>query len=292
MDSHTTVAELNSEFDSLIETMEAAGVQQLNEIITALRDISLDYKHLERKTRSAVSRTAYVVSDVARTASSKKLKPEEKIVLMKRDFTTLSKEFDALSRRHTDISEQLATQAEKAEAAKEENDLRVKKAEEMKEEAQLCGIMGTPGVGLATSIVNCSNMAAESVDHSTLKVLARVGGALGGFVVGTVVTASSPILLAIAATLAITSKLWSTTFENMHDMIRQLEQMMDQAAGHLSDIDSNLNALDEQIKQVDPNENNRILSEEFRRIQRMCEKVNEICIKYEELAESKPKRIK
>ncbi len=292
MDQHTTVVQLNSEFDYLIETMEAAGARQLNEIIMTLREISIDYKHLERKTRSAISRTAYVVSEVARTASHKKLKPHEKIVLMKRDFASLSNEFDTLSWRHTGIREQLATQAEKAEAAKEENDRRTKKAEEMKEYALACGIAGVPGVGFVASVAGCSMAAVESVDHSALKVLAGVAGALGGVVAGAVVIAGSPILLGISAALAIKSKLWSAKFDSMHDMIRQLEDIMELAARHLSNIDSNLNALGEQISQVDPNDNNRVLNEEFRRIQRICEKVSEICTQYEQLADSKTKRIK
>lgn len=53
-----------------------------------------------------------------------------------------------------------------------------------------------------------------------------------------------------------------------------------------------MNALDEKVKQLDPNESYGMLNEEFRRIQQACESVSKICKKYEELADEKPKRIK
>jgi hypothetical protein len=212
IDSHTTVVQLNSEFSSLINKMEAENAQQLNDIIKVLREIANEYKHLEHQTRSAIRQTNNVLSEVILVVSSEKLKPSEKIELMKQDFSKLAHEFDALSKRHGHISEQLDMQAEKAEAAKEENDLRMKRAEELKEHAQVCGIMGVPGGGLVSSVIACGRGAADSVDQPILKVLVSAGDVLGGIVVGTLATTGSPILLTVAAVLAIKSKVWSAKF--------------------------------------------------------------------------------
>jgi hypothetical protein len=212
IDSHTTVVQLNSEFSSLINRMEAENAQQLNDIIKVLREIANEYKHLEHQTRSAIRQTSNVLSEVILVVSSEKLKPSEKIELMKQDFSKLAHEFDALSKRHGHISEQLDMQAEKAEAVKEENDLRMKRAEELKEHAQVCGIMGVPGGRLVSSVIACGRGAADSVDQPILKALASAGDVIGGIVIGTLATTGSSILLTVAAVLAIKTKVWSTKF--------------------------------------------------------------------------------
>jgi septal ring factor EnvC (AmiA/AmiB activator) len=292
IDSYTTVAELNSEFNSLINKMEAESAQQLSDIIKVLREIAKEYKHLERQTRSAIRQIENVLSEVIIAASSKKLKPSQKIEQMKRDFSELANEFDELAKRHGHISQQLAMQAEKAETAKEENDLRVRKAEELKEHAQVCGILGTPGVGLISSVTACTMSAADSVDQPILKVLASAGGMLGGIVVGTVATVGSPILLTIAAVLAVKSKTWSTKFESMHETIRKLESIMNMASQCLSDINSDLNKLNHVTSQVNQNQDSKMLDYAFDRVKRSCEKVMESCTKYVGLADANTKNMK
>ena len=296
MNSHTTIVQLNSEFDTLIKEIEATGAQQFAEIFHTLREISADYKYLEHKTRSAVRQTASVVSEVARTAGSNKLQPNEKIKLMKRDFAKLTNDFATLTWRHVGISRQLHTLAEKAETIKGQYDRRAEKAVAMKDNAQGLAMMSVPGVGMVGSVAHCVSAAAGSVNHPALKVAAGAGGAVGGVLVGALVTISSPILLAISGILAVKSKMLSGKFTGMHDMIRQLEEIMDQAAQHLSDINENLTALDGQIDYADKSANakatKQLINAEFDRIKRICVKVSELCTEYEQLVDSKTKRMK
>ena len=292
IDSHTTVTELNSEFNSLIKKMESENAQQLNDIIKVLREIAKEYKQLENETRSAVRQTERVLSEVINVVSSKKLKAHQKIEQMKQDFSMLASEFDKLAERHRRISQQLAMEADKAEIAKEKNDQRAQKAEELKEHAQVLGILGTPGAGFASSVYALTNSAASSTDQPIIKALASVGGALGGIIVGTIVTAGSPILLTIAAALAVKSKTWSTRFNSMHDMIRKLEDIMKTAGQCLTDIKSDLNRLSHETNQAQQNKDSTMLDHGFGRIKRSCESVMESCRKYVEVADANKTTLK
>lgn len=295
VDSHTTMVQFMAEFHSVIEKMQTAGAQEYSEILAALRIIAENYKKLEVETRSTIKETTNVLSEVIHAATAKKLKSSDKIRLMKRDFDGLSKKFEALSDRHINIHEQLAVQADIAELLKKENDKRVKRAEELKEQAQMYGVLGTPGVGLGASIAVIAYSAADSVEQPTLKVLAGVGGALGGFIVGAAATAGSPILLTVAAVLAVKSKKWSVKFENMHDMIRKLQEIMNTAAQYLSDISSDLDRLNSDTEKLNENESKEILKHAFGRIKRSCESAIENCNDYVQVVDANKinmKRIK
>ena len=292
IDSHLIVIELNSEFASLIDSMEAESAGQLNEIIEALRVIAADYRHLEHETRSLVKQTNSTLEEVIRAACSKDLPASAKIKIMRQDFTSLSNQFDGLARRHAGIAVQLDTQANKAQIAKEKNDRQVKKAEKLKDHAQVYGIMGVPGVGLALSVSACAVNAAESVDNPLLKALAGFGGAIGGVAVGAMVTVGSPILLIAAAVLAVKSRIWSVKFGNMHDKIRKIQEIMDMADQYLSDIVGDLNTLNNQTNQVNEKQSNDELNHAFGRIERSCKKVRESCTKYTQLADKNTKNIR
>lgn len=280
------MVQLNTEFNSLIQTIESQNSAELREIIQNLRVIAADYKHLENETRSAVRHTNNVLDEVVAAIQEKNLTSHDKIRLIKCDFTGLSGKFDKLARRHSGISLQLSEQADKAEAAKAANDNRVKEAEKLKETATVFGIMGVPGLGLVASVGALASGAADSVDNRALKVVAGAGGALGGVLVGTVVTIASPILLAIGGALAIRSKVWAVKFENMHDSIRKLQGIMNKAGQHLTDIVSDLDKLNDDAQNVNGEELNKgMLEHQFVRLERSCAKVRDKCTQYVKLAD-------
>ena len=294
INSHKTVVELNSEFESLIEEMEAAEDKEMNETIKNLREISVIYKHLEHRTRAAVDKTATVISNVAKVANDKDLKPFEKLEAIKNRYRSLDEQFDSLSEEHIRISRQLDREANKAEAAKERNDQRVEKAKNMKKAAKALGALGTPVCGFAASVAACAVGAFNSVegDNSGLKVLAGAGGALGGVVVGTVVTAGSPILLTIAAVLAVKSKKWAAKFKSMHETIRRLQEIMDQAASYLTRINAYLDMLMKKIEDVKLENSAGSLNAEFKYIKDICAKITEKCHQYDKLAQAKAKGLR
>ena len=292
VDSHSMVVELNSEFNALIETIESQNSNELKEIIQNLRIIAADYKHLEHETRSAVRQMTNVLNEIINIIGAKKLKNSDKIQLIKLDFTVLANHFNGLAKRHSGISQQLSEQGNKAEAAKQSNDDRVKQSKELKKHAKVCGVLGVPVVGLVASIGALACDAADSVENPALKVVAGVGGALGGVLVGTVVTVGSPILLVVAAALAMKGKIWSVKFETMHDQIRELEGIINMAGQHLTDIVSDLNKLHNDTQNINEKQGNEMLEFAFGRIERSCQKVQGNCSKYIQLADSNTRNLK
>ena len=292
VDSHSMIVELYSEFNTLIETIQSQNSADLKEIIRNLRIIAADYKHLEHETRSAVRETNNVLDEVIRVIRSTKLKESEKIQTIGRDFTGLGKHFDGLAKRHSGISQQLSEQGNKAEAAKQANDDRVKQSEELRATAKAYGVLGVPGVGLVASIGALACAAADSVENPVAKVVAGAGGALGGVLVGTVVTVGSPIWLVVAATLAVKSKIWSAKFENIHVKIGELGEIINMAGQHLTDIVSDLNKLSDDTKNVNAKQSSEMLEHAFGRIERSCQKVQGSCTNYIQLADSSARNLK
>ena len=286
------MVQLNSEFASLIQTIETQNAAELTEIIQNLRVIAADYKHLEHETRSAIRQTNNVLEEIINAIRAKNLESHDKIGLIKRDFTDLSKHFDGLARRHSGISQQLAEEADKAEAAKEANDDRVKHAKQLRKHAKTYGLMGVPGVGLVASVGALASGAADAVDNPALKVVAGTGGALGGVLVGAVITVGAPIFLAIGAALAIKSKVWAVKFGNMHDSIRKLQGIMDMASQHLTDIVSDLDKLNDDAQNVNEKQSTSMLEHEFVRVERSCVRVRQKCTQYVRLADSNTKNLR
>lgn len=287
-----TVTEFNTEFDSLIEKMEAEEANDLNEIIKTLREIAVDYKYLELKTRTMVTRTHIVISNVALIAGEKTLTPSEKLEMIQGKFAELNGGFGSLSKSHLGISAQLGQQAKKAEDAKERNDCRVEKAEEMKKIAKVCALLGTPVVGMVVAMDACAKEVANFVDNRALKVLADSGFAVLGIIGGAGHILTCPIWLTVAAVLAIKSKKWSVKFEAMHDSIRDLENIMKEAAWYLTNINESLKSLKNDVDNADPNKDINVLRCEFKFIQDTCNQITTSCKDYRKLLDSKTKPLK
>ena len=204
---------------------------------------------------------------------------------MKQDFSVLADEFGRLAKCHGCISQQLAMEADKAETAKKNSDARAKSRRTERARASF-GYSGYTWCWICFVCICFDKQCCQFRRSRDNQSSSKCWWCIGGIIVGTAVTVGSPILLTIAAVLAVKSKAWSTKFDSMHDMIRKLEDIMKTADQCLTDIKSDLNMLSHDTSQVEQNKDSTMLDYGFDRVKHSCESVMESCRKYIEVADA------
>jgi hypothetical protein len=297
---HTTVAEINTQIESLLNEIDASQSRDLDKVKTAIRTIAVEYKNLEDETRALVKRTAHQgkrIHDAAKRVLRKTTTPVEALCSMDVNFQGLSLELDEVKKKHHSVCLNLKEQAFQAKVAKEKNDERAEKAESLKDDAQLSALLAIPGVSLIGAPIAIAKAFAEndSDDETAVAVLKGAGGAVVGLGLGLALTAISPFLLGYSAVcgarLAALSRSWSQQFKDIEGKIMCVHDIIDDSNQCLSDIKSALRNLKDDMYQWDHTLQKDAVKYVFEDILNSSNELRDACDEYEQNLKSNKKRL-
>lgn len=299
---HTSVAEVHGQLEGLMREIDASESRDLDKVKTAIRAIAAQYKVLEGETRALVRRTAYQgkrLHDAAQRVLQSKLKPEDALSSMDVNFQSLLSELDEVKMKHATVCGDLKEQACNARAAKEKNAERAKRAEDLKDNAEMCAILAIPGAGLlGAPIVLAKEFAEDDLDddETAKAVLKGAGGALLGIGLGVALTAISPLLLGYSAIcgarLAWLRQSWSNKFKDIEGKIIGVHDIITESNECLHEIKSSLHNLKADIAQWNPSVQRDTVQTIFEDICNSSTELSNACQKYEQSLQSNKNRLK
>ena len=280
---HQSIKQINKMMDSLIVQIQSANSAELKAILNNVEEIARRYRLLESETVSLVQKSKSVSSDVrmaAEGALNDELTFAEALESMNQDFDRLSKSMQKTIESHSDITKELRDQADNAKEAKERNDQLGANVRELKDQAKNFGILAVPGVSIVNGPVVGAMMAADAVDNKALKVIAGVGGAVGGLLGGVVMTALTPVFAGWAIRCAVLAGKWSGTFNDLSGQILEVEQAISGSSRYLSSISAMITELAEKISKCDSSKTKALLKLQFKKIIQSSEELHISCVQY------------
>lgn len=293
---HKKVVDVKKNLDELFHEIDAQESRELKQIKKSIGEIAIRYRLLEDKATSLVEQTLNTAADVkeaANRAIRKDISVLHALKSMDIDFQSLQNEMENVRENHIVLKENLIEQADRAKCAKETNDQRAAKAEQLREDAQLTAIFSIPGAALLAAPVALAVTFAEDSDEDDVtvtKVCKGVGGFLLGVGAGIGITAISPLLLAYSAScgvrLAALSRQWSAKFQDIEGNIREVAGLFETLTDSLRTIQNGIKNLAKDITKGTPKSGDEDINCILKDVADKSEKLQASCETYQNYVQS------
>lgn len=223
----------------LIKEIENINAKGLQDILGEIHKLAKSYRELETETFSLVSQVRMVGENVNITADfakQKRLKPCDAFASMYDDFGSLSKHLEKVTQRHEEIANNMKNVADDAKMAKDENDKLVMECKQLRDDAEIYGVMTIPGASLVACTAAGAMSASELVDNKILKVPVGALGFVAGLAAGAITTILIPVFAIMGARCAILGSRYSKTFDDISNEVIRVEQTISSAKNRLACI--------------------------------------------------------